>query len=109
LDKSLVAPAQTELVEERVRKQIVDKYWWIEGTVEEINPKSKKYQYTETRIELTIGNIFTGAVAVYAQCWLTDTELNSLVNVEPGDSLRIRGKLWDYGDWVGVQVSNCTL
>ena len=109
LDKSLVAPAQTEMQEERVRKQIVDKYWWIEGTVDDIIPKDREYEYTSTKIQLTLGNIFTGGVVVHAQCWLTVKELNSLANVEPGDSLRIRGKVWDYGDWVGVQVSNCTL
>lgn len=98
--------SETEVQNDATKERIVNNYYRMTGEVSEIDGGSKeKYGYRSFQIQIWEPMLF-----VTAECWAkSEADINKIASAKMGQRISISGKVWTYGDLVGLQLRNCSV
>jgi hypothetical protein len=101
---------ETELQNNATEEKLKDKYVRITGKVVDVDSDGDtKYGFQEYMIQVSEGRMFTRLIAT-ARCYeLGELDKKQIESLQIDDTVTLIGKVWSYGDVLGLQLNNCTL
>jgi hypothetical protein len=101
---------ETELQNDATEKKLKNSYVRIRGEVTEVDSDGDiEHGFKEYMIQLAEGQLFDVLYAT-ARCYATsERDQRKIEGLSIGDKLTIVGKVWSYGDVMGLQMRYCTV
>ena len=102
---------ETELQNDKTERELKDKFISITGLVTEVDrKKGTKYGYTKYLIQLyQSATLIDGLHATCGSFYAYGQENEIIENLKMGDTFSMSGQVYSYGDWLGLQLQNCSI
>ncbi len=101
---------ETELQNERTENELKNKYISITGKISEVDKKGSSYGYTKYLLQVYHEvNFIDGLAATCGTFYAKGNENRVIEALKIGDTFTMSGQVSSYGDWVGLQLQNCSI